>query len=91
MVHKCFSTISTNKSINLQFNNCLWLQVFPTDMNKDSVVLFAARASRVENQDAIDASIVNMLSDPKEVFIMIYILVWNIICIHAKYAECLTF
>jgi H+-transporting ATPase len=44
-------------------------------MNKDSVVLYAARASRVENQDAIDASIVNMLSDPKEVFIMIYILV----------------
>jgi H+-transporting ATPase len=31
------------------------------------VVLYAARASRVENQDAIDASIVNMLADPKEV------------------------
>ncbi|KEH37844.1 putative proton-exporting ATPase [Medicago truncatula] len=42
------------------------IEVFPTDMNKDSVVLYAARASRVENQDAIDASIVNMLSDPKE-------------------------
>ncbi|WOH06074.1 hypothetical protein DCAR_0625497 [Daucus carota subsp. sativus] len=32
----------------------------------DAVVLYAARASRVENQDAIDASIVNMLGDPKE-------------------------
>jgi len=27
----------------------------------------AARASRVENQDAIDAAIVGMLGDPKEV------------------------
>jgi hypothetical protein len=47
-------------------------------MDNDSVVLHAARASRVENQDAIDGSIVNMLSDPKEVFIMIYILVCNV-------------
>lgn len=36
-------------------------------MDNDTVVLVAARASRMENQDAIDASIVNMLSDPKEV------------------------
>lgn len=36
-------------------------------MQKDTVVLFAARASRLENQDAIDAAIVNMLSDPREV------------------------
>lgn len=48
------------------------MQVFPDNMDKDSVVLYAARASRVENQDAIDASIVNMLSDPKEVFIIYY-------------------
>lgn len=27
----------------------------------------AARASRTENQDAIDAAIVGMLADPKEV------------------------
>ncbi|GFY93558.1 H[+]-ATPase 8 [Actinidia rufa] len=33
---------------------------------KDMVVLLAARASRVENQDAIDASIVGMVGDPKE-------------------------
>lgn len=43
------------------------MQVFPTGIDKDTVVLFSARASRTENQDAIDASIVNMLSDPKEV------------------------
>jgi len=30
------------------------------------VILLSARASRVENQDAIDTSIVNMLGDPKE-------------------------
>lgn len=43
-------------------------------MDKDTVVLLGARASRVENQDAIDACIVGMLSDPKEVFIIEYIL-----------------
>lgn len=36
-------------------------------MDKDTVLLYGARASRVENQDAIDACIVGMLSDPKEV------------------------
>ncbi|CAA0813475.1 ATPase 8- plasma membrane-type [Striga hermonthica] len=42
------------------------IEVFPKNIDKDAVVLFAARASRIENQDAIDASIVNMLGDPKE-------------------------
>jgi hypothetical protein len=28
----------------------------------------AARASRIENQDAIDTAIVGMLGDPKEVY-----------------------
>ncbi|PSS21021.1 ATPase [Actinidia chinensis var. chinensis] len=42
------------------------IEVFPKDMEKDMVVLLAARASRVENQDAIDASIVGMVGDPKE-------------------------
>ena len=37
-------------------------------MDKDYVVLLAARASRTKNQDAIDAAIVEMLADPKEVF-----------------------
>ena len=34
----------------------------------------AARAARLENQDAIDASIVGMLGDPKEVgsYMLIY-------------------
>lgn len=31
------------------------------------VILMAARASRTENQDAIDTAIVGMLADPKEV------------------------
>lgn len=31
------------------------------------MVLMAARASRTENQDAIDTAIVGMLADPKEV------------------------
>ena len=31
------------------------------------IVLLAARAARLENQDAIDAAIINMLADPKEV------------------------
>jgi H+-transporting ATPase len=42
------------------------IEVFPKDMDKETVVLLSARASRVENQDAIDASIVGMLGDPKE-------------------------
>ena len=36
-------------------------------MEKDDIVLMAARASRIENQDAIDFAIVSMLPDPKEV------------------------
>ncbi|XP_062079731.1 ATPase 8, plasma membrane-type isoform X2 [Humulus lupulus] len=42
------------------------IEVFNKDIDKDTVVLLSARASRVENQDAIDASIVGMLGDPKE-------------------------
>ncbi|XVE97516.1 hypothetical protein REPUB_Repub03eG0026100 [Reevesia pubescens] len=43
-----------------------FIQVFVSGMDNDTLVLLAARASRVENQDAIDASIVGMLGDPKE-------------------------
>lgn len=32
------------------------------------MILMAARASRTENQDAIDTAIVGMLADPKEVY-----------------------
>lgn len=39
-------------------------------MDVDTVVLMAARASRLENQDAIDAAIVGMLADPKEVVVL---------------------
>ncbi|GJV55347.1 ATPase 9 [Tanacetum coccineum] len=42
------------------------IEVFIKDMDKDTVILMGARASRVENQDAIDACIVGMLADPKE-------------------------
>ncbi|WCJ22997.1 Plasma membrane ATPase [Euphorbia peplus] len=42
------------------------IEVFAKGVDKDMVVLMAARASRLENQDAIDAAIVAMLGDPKE-------------------------
>lgn len=42
------------------------IEVFVKGVERDSVVLMAARASRTENQDAIDAAIVGMLADPKE-------------------------
>ncbi|CAA3020605.1 plasma membrane ATPase 1 [Olea europaea subsp. europaea] len=42
------------------------IEVFTTGVDKDTVVLMAARASRLENQDAIDAAIVSMLADPQE-------------------------
>ncbi|KAL4590932.1 hypothetical protein LXL04_003879 [Taraxacum kok-saghyz] len=42
------------------------MQVFASGVDKDTVVLMAARASRLENQDAIDTAIVSMLADPKE-------------------------
>ena len=45
------------------------VQVFSKDADKDHVILQGARASRVENQDAIDACIVGMLADPKEVYL----------------------
>ncbi|XP_045825548.1 plasma membrane ATPase-like isoform X1 [Trifolium pratense] len=42
------------------------IEVFARGVDKDHVILLAARASRIENQDAIDAAIVGMLSDPQE-------------------------
>ncbi|CAH8388966.1 unnamed protein product [Eruca vesicaria subsp. sativa] len=44
--------------------NCA--QVFTDYMDKDTVLLLAGRASRLENQDAIDTAIVSMLADPRE-------------------------
>ncbi|KAL3565975.1 hypothetical protein D5086_031390 [Populus alba] len=42
------------------------IEVFAKGVEKEHVMLLAARASRTENQDAIDAAIVGMLADPKE-------------------------
>jgi len=43
------------------------IKVFAKGVDPDTVILMAARASRLENQDAIDTAIVGMLADPKEV------------------------
>ncbi|KAA8547268.1 hypothetical protein F0562_003868 [Nyssa sinensis] len=48
------------------------LLVFAKGVEKDMVVLMAARASRLENQDAIDCAIVSMLADPKEILNLAY-------------------
>ncbi|XP_061952335.1 ATPase 11, plasma membrane-type [Populus nigra] len=42
------------------------IEVFAKGVDADTVVLMAAQASRIENQDAIDTAIVGMLADPKE-------------------------
>jgi H+-transporting ATPase len=42
------------------------IEIFAKGVDKDMVCLMSARASRVENQDAIDACIVGVLADPKE-------------------------
>ncbi|KAK7303907.1 hypothetical protein RJT34_14825 [Clitoria ternatea] len=42
------------------------IEVFAKGVDRDHVILLAARAARTENQDAIDAAIVGMLADPKE-------------------------
>eukprot|EP00271_Cylindrocystis_brebissonii_P000407 TRINITY_DN104_c0_g1_i1.p1 TRINITY_DN104_c0_g1~~TRINITY_DN104_c0_g1_i1.p1 ORF type:complete len:955 (+),score=166.82 TRINITY_DN104_c0_g1_i1:328-3192(+) len=42
------------------------IEVYAANADQDLVLLLAARASRVENQDAIDTCIVGMLADPKE-------------------------
>ena len=42
-------------------------QVFEKGATKDKVIILAARASRTENQDAIDSAIISLLPNPKEV------------------------
>jgi len=44
-----------------------FLECIPTK-NGNAWIRIGIRASRVENQDAIDAAMVGMLADPKEVF-----------------------
>ena len=43
------------------------VEIYAKGVEKDHVLLLAARASRTENQDAIDAAMVGMLADPKDV------------------------
>jgi H+-transporting ATPase len=43
------------------------VQVFEREFTQDQVIMKVARASRIENQDAIDTAIIGMLADPKEV------------------------
>ena len=58
----------------------VYMQVFASGVDKDTVVLMAARASRLENQDAIDTAIVSMLADPKEVlFFSLYLFLTTLI------------
>ncbi|XP_026385199.1 ATPase 6, plasma membrane-type-like [Papaver somniferum] len=40
--------------------------VFSKNIDRHTVVLLAARALRLENRDAIDTAIINMVADPKE-------------------------
>ncbi|XP_062191998.1 plasma membrane ATPase-like isoform X2 [Phragmites australis] len=42
------------------------IEIFVKGINNDDVLLLAARASRIENQDAIDAAMVGRLADPTE-------------------------
>uniref|UniRef100_A0A0D9VN76 Plasma membrane ATPase n=1 Tax=Leersia perrieri TaxID=77586 RepID=A0A0D9VN76_9ORYZ len=56
-------TLTLNK---LSVDKKLIEVVFAKGVEKADVVLMAARASRLENQDAIDFAIVSMLPDPKE-------------------------
>ncbi|KAJ4890684.1 H(+)-ATPase 5 [Raphanus sativus] len=43
------------------------VEVFAREgVDRENVILLAARASRIEDQDAVDAAIVGMLGDPKE-------------------------
>ncbi|XP_073391396.1 plasma membrane ATPase 1-like [Physcomitrium patens] len=55
-------TLTLNKlSVDKNLVEC-----FCKTVDKEEIMLLAARASRIENQDAIDAAIVGMLADPKE-------------------------
>ena len=56
-------TLTLNKlSVDRNF-----VEIYAKGVEKDHVLLLAARASRTENQDAIDAAMVGMLADSKDV------------------------
>ncbi|CAL5369110.1 unnamed protein product [Camellia sinensis] len=59
--------LCSDKTRTLTLNRLIIDQnLIEKDMDKDMIVLLSARASRLDNQDAIDIAIVNMLADPKE-------------------------
>ncbi len=60
---KCFQCLLMFFKLN--YGN--GLQVFSTGVDKDLVSLLATIASSLENQDVINATIVGILDDPKEV------------------------
>ncbi|GJZ68079.1 reverse transcriptase domain-containing protein [Tanacetum coccineum] len=55
------------ESMKANLGKLLKYNIFAKGVDDDMVVLMAARASRMENQDAIDTAIVGMLADPKEI------------------------
>nr|XP_025635895.1 plasma membrane ATPase-like [Arachis hypogaea] len=63
--------ICSDKTITLTLNKLSvdrnLIEVFAKGVEKEYVILLAARASRTENQNAIDAAIVGKLADPKEI------------------------
>ena len=71
-------TLTLNK---LSVDNNL-IEVFTKGMFKEHVILLAARASRTENQDAIDAAMVGMLADPKEVMYKLSLMILMISSFH---------
>ncbi|GFQ06280.1 ATPase 9 plasma membrane-type [Phtheirospermum japonicum] len=68
--------LCSDKTGTLTFNKLTvdknLIEVFAKDCDKDHVILVGARASRFENQDAIDACIVGMLADPRKVYIFLF-------------------
>jgi len=50
-----------------EFNCGNGLHVITRGVDKDLVCLLATTTSKLENQDAIDATIVGIMADPKEV------------------------
>lgn len=63
----CWLSLSVSYARFSEYFFILTNKVFAKGVDPDTVVLMAARASRLENQDAIDSAIVGMLADPKEV------------------------
>ncbi|GLT58310.1 hypothetical protein SLA2020_312120 [Shorea laevis] len=66
----CMDVLCCDKTGTLTLNKLTvdrnLIKVFVRGIGVDQVILYAARASRTENQDAIDAAIVGMLADPRE-------------------------